>query len=60
MRTSGGLTYDASNKNAKAKLSFYLRPRDSFRFTSENVSIDILTEQLTSWNVDLAKLELLR
>jgi hypothetical protein len=37
------LTDDASDEDAKTELSFDLRPRYPFRFTSEHVPIDILT-----------------
>ena len=43
---SGGPTYDAPNKDAKTKLGFDLRPWDSFCFTSEYVTVDVLTERL--------------
>ena len=46
---SGGLTYDAPDKDAKAELGFDLRPRDSFRFAPEHVTVDVLTERLPSW-----------
>lgn len=41
---SGGLTYDASNEDPETELGFNLRPRDTFRFASEHVPIDILAE----------------